>query len=329
MNSLEKLKKNLALPVIVSPMFIVSTPQLALACCRERLVGSFASHSARSAEMLESWLEEMQRGLQQIQEAQGLRETPPYAVNLVVHPSNPRFPGDLELIIRYRVPIVLTSKGAPGDVFEKIQSYGGFSLHDVSTRRHAEKALEAGAGGLIAVCGGAGGHTGSLNPFALMNEVRALSRGPVVLGGAISTGRDIFAAEAMGADLAYMGTRFICTKEANATSAYQDMICRSTASDVITTAAIDGAPAAFLKESLLEAGIDLDELAITRPGAVVSSELTRQRYKTLWSAGHGVGAIHDSPGVADLVHRLKAEYEAARLDMIRKLAALPAQDTHA
>jgi nitronate monooxygenase len=328
MNSLESIKGKLSLPVIVSPMFIVSTPKLALACCREGLIGSFAAHSARSTEILESWLEEMQHGVRQLQEAHGLAEPPPYAVNLVVHPSNPRFPGDLDLIIRHRVPVVLTSKGAPGDVFDKIQSYGGISLHDVATRRHAEKALEAGTDGLIAVCGGAGGHTGRLNPFALMNEVLALGRRPVVLAGAISTGRDIFAAEAMGADLVYMGTRFICTEEANAAPAYRDMICRSSASDIITTAAIDGAPAAFLKESLLEAGIDLDELAITRPGAVVSSELTRQRYKTLWSAGHGVGAIHDSPSVADLVKRLKSEYMAARLVMAGKLATLPLQEQH-
>lgn len=326
MNSLEAVKSNISLPVIVAPMFIVSTPQLALACCREGLVGSFAAHSARSSEMLKSWLEEMERGLKQIQQTRGLTEIPPYAVNLVVHPSNLRFADDLNLIIRHRVPIVLTSKGAPGDVFEKIQSYGGFSLHDVATRRHAEKALEAGADGLIAVCGGAGGHTGSLNPFALMNEVRALTRGPVVLAGAISTGGDIFAAEAMGADLVYMGTRFICTEEANATPAYRDMIFRSSASDIITTAAIDGAPATFLKESLLEAGIDLDELAITLPGAVVSSELTRQRYKTLWSAGHGVGVIHDSPRVIDLVRRLKDEYDVARRAMAGKLVLAPVQE---
>jgi nitronate monooxygenase len=326
MTAFNDVKNKLSLPVIVSPMFIVSTPKLALACCREGLVGSFAAHSARSPEMLESWLEEMEFGLRQIQQEQGLSDVPPYAVNLVVHPSNPRFTGDLDLIMRYRVPIVLTSKGAPGDVFAKIQSYGGLSLHDVATRRHAEKALEAGADGLIAVCGGAGGHTGSINPFALMHEVRKLSRGPVVLAGAISTGQDIFAAEAMGANLVYMGTRFICTEEANAVPAYQDMICRSSASDIITTAAIDGAPAAFLKESLLEAGIDLDELAITRPGAVVSSELTRQRYKTLWSAGHGVGAIHDSPSVNSLVNRLKDEYEAARIEMIERLTAKPAME---
>jgi nitronate monooxygenase len=207
-----KLMERLAMPVIAAPMFLVSNPALTLACCSEGLMGSFPAHGTRSREEFQAWLDEMIEGIRKLEDA---GKTPaPWAVNLVVHPSNPRYPGDLELVEKYKVPVVLTSKGAPGDAIKRIHGWGAVALHDIANRRHAEKALEAGVDGVIAVAGGAGGHTGTINPFALMNEVRQLGdHFAIVLAGGLTTGRDVLAAETMGADLGYIGTRFIATRE--------------------------------------------------------------------------------------------------------------------
>ena len=309
----------LRIPLIVAPMFLVSSPKLALAACSRGVMGSFPAHSTRTREAFEQWLREMEQGLGRMEE--GGATPAPFAVNLVVHPTNQRMEGDLALCVEHEVPVVLTSKGAPRGVFARIHDYGGVVFHDVASVRHAEKALEAGADGLIAVCGGAGGHTGTINPFALLNELRQLTDRPLVLAGGLSTGRDILAAQVMGADLVYMGTRFIAAPESRAPDEYREMMYRCTSKDVTFTAALDGAPANFLTPSLVEAGIDLDELATTRPGAVIAAEATATRYSKIWSTGHGVGMVTKSVPAAELCDEIAAEYEEARSGLHTRLGS--------
>jgi nitronate monooxygenase len=306
----------LAIPAIAAPMFLVSNPALALACCAEGIVGSFPAHGTRSREELEQWLVAMAEGMKRLRDEADGATIAPHAVNLVVHPSNPRYTGDLELVERFKVPVVLTSKGAPGDAFRRIHGWGGVALHDIANQRHAEKALEGGADGVIAVSGGAGGHTGTINPFALLNEVRQLGdHFAIVLAGGMTTGGDVFAAQAMGADLAYIGTRFMATRESMAAAAHKQMILDTRATDVFLSAAIDGAPANWLSPSLVAAGIDLDVLRTTLPGKIVSAQDSKKRWKDLWTAGHGVGNIADIPDAAACCRRLKAEYAVARRRM--------------
>jgi nitronate monooxygenase len=301
----------LEIPLITAPMFLVSTPAMALAACSEGVLGSFPAHATRTRELFESWLIETIDGLKRLHDLQTESKIAPFAVNLVVHPSNPRMAGDLELCIRYRVPVVLTSKGAPKDAVARIHDYGGVVLHDVANQRHAEKAIAAGVDGLIAVAAGAGGHTGTINPFALMNEIRRIYLGPLVLAGGMTTGRDILAAQAMGADLVYFGTRFIATIEAMASEDHKRAVLAAQATDIFFTASLDGAPANFITKSLIDSGIDLDLLRATLPGKIVSSDTTQKRWKDIWSAGHGVGNIDSILGTAQLCHRLKSEYRAA------------------
>jgi len=314
-----KILDQMAMPAIAAPMFLVSNPALALACCAEGIMGSFPAHGTRTREELEQWLIEMQSGIERLRAEAGGRTIAPYAVNLVVHASNPRYPGDLDLVERFKVPVVLTSKGAPGDAFKRIHGWGGVALHDIANQRHAEKALEGGADGVIAVCGGAGGHTGTINPFALLNEVRQLGGDfAIVLAGGMTTGRDVLAAQAMGADLAYIGTRFIATREAAASAEHKQMILDTRATDIFFSASIDGAPANWLAPSLAAAGINLDVLRTTPPSKIVSAQESKKRWKDLWTAGHGVGNIADVPDTVALCRRLKDEYADAR----RLLAAL-------
>lgn len=310
MTTVQQLKSALTIPVIVAPMFLVSTPAMVIAACREGLLGSFPAHGTRSPEIFEAWLVEIRTALAAA-EADG--ETPaPYAVNLVVHASNTRYPGDLDLCIKHQVPVILSSKSAPGDVVKRVHEYGGLVFHDIASQRHAEKALEAGVDGLIAVCGGAGGHTGTINPFSLLNEVRRIFDGPVVLAGGMTTGRDVMAAEAMGANFAYIGTRFMVTKESSAAEGQKEMILRSKATDIFFSAAVDGAPANWLAASLVSAGIDLDVMRTTLPGKIVSGDTTHKRWKDIWTAGHGVGNIRDIPTTQALSRRLVREYCQAR-----------------
>lgn len=316
MTKVTDLIAGMSLPVIAAPMFTVSNPEMALATCAQGLMGTFPAHTTRSAEMLEDWLTTMSDGLARLA-GEGVQPVGPYGVNLVVHSSNRRLEGDLALCIKHEVPVILTSKGAPGDVFDAVHDYGGLVFHDIASARHAEKALAAGADGLIAVCGGAGGHCGTINPFALVNEVRQLTDRAVILAGAISTGRDVLAAQVMGADLVYMGTRFINTEESGAAEDYRQMIVEANATDILFTAAMDGAPSNLLAPSLLRAGVDLDELRRQSPGAIAAVAERKKRWKDVWSAGHGVGAIHDVLSVSALCDRLKAEYEAARGDLRR------------
>lgn len=319
----QKLIDRMSIPAIAAPMFLVSNPALALACCGEGLMGSFPAHGTRSREEFQGWLDEMVEGIKRLEDAG--RRPAPWAVNLVVHASNPRYAGDLELVEKYRVPVVLTSKGAPGDAIKRIHGWGAVALHDIANRRHAEKALEAGVDGVIAVAGGAGGHTGTINPFALMNEVRQLGDDfAVVLAGGQTTGRDVLAAEAMGADMAYIGTRFIATREAMAAEAHKKMILDTRATDVFLTASIDGAPANWLTPSLLAAGIDLDVLRTTMPGKVVGAAENKKRWKDIYTAGHGVGNIEDVPPAAELCRRLVQQYREAKSGMAQRLSGCAA-----
>ncbi len=299
------LEGRLRLPLVCAPMFLVSGPELVIAACRNGVVGSFPALNRRSSEEFAGWLEEIERALA------GEAAAAPFGVNLIVHRSNRRLEADLRVCVAHRVPLVITSLGAVPDVVREIHAYGGLVFHDVANRRHAEKAAEAGVDGLVLVCGGAGGHAGTLNPFAFLAEVRRLFSGTILLAGALSTGHDILAARAMGADLAYMGTRFIATRESRAPEAYKRMLCTAGASDIVYTDAVSGIAGSFLRQSLEAAGIDPRAPA----RGDLAAELERgelRAWRDIWSAGQGVAAIADVPPVAELVARLEREYAEAR-----------------
>jgi len=314
------LKKNLTLPVIAAPMFLVSGTKLVTACCQSGVIGTFPALNARSSEQLGEWITQIKSELGEHSAA--------FGVNLVVHRSNERLAGDLEVIKSHKVPLVITSLGADPSVIEAVHSYGGVVFHDVVNLKFAKKATQSGVDGLIAVCAGGGGHAGTSSPFALMAEIREFFDGTVLLAGALSSGRDIAAARALGADAAYMGTRFIATAEANVSDDYKTMIEESGSADVVYTPKISGVPASFLNKSLDQHGVDL---ATHEPPTKLDfgSELSAENeqpaahsgpkpWKDLWSAGQGAGAINNSPSVKSLISELAAEYNAA----INELKAL-------
>ncbi|MFC4168790.1 NAD(P)H-dependent flavin oxidoreductase [Teichococcus aestuarii] len=292
----------LALPAVAAPMFLVSGPDMVVETCRAGVVGTFPSLNQRSNEGYAAWLEEIGERLAQAPGAA------PYGVNLIVHRSNKRLEADLRTTVAHKVPLVITSLGAVAEVVRAVHGYGGLVFHDVINTRHAEKAIEAGVDGLIAVCNGAGGHAGTLNPFAFLSELRGMFDGTLLLGGAINTGRQVAAARLMGADLAYIGTRFVATQESMAPAEYRRMILEARAKDILYTAAISGVKANFLRASIAAAGLDPDALDEATPLNVSDHE--SRPWKNIWSAGHGVGGIEDVPGVAALCQRLAAEYRA-------------------
>lgn len=298
-----------SLPVIGAPMFLVSHPELVIAQCKAGIPGTFPTLNARPIEVLEEWLKQISETLASDPNAA------PFGVNLVMHKSNTRLMEDTELTIKYKVPFVITSVGNPSPMVEHVHSYGGLVYHDVTTIKHAKKAIEAGVDGLILVCAGAGGHAGFLSPFAFLHEVRKIFDGTIILAGAMSTGRQIKAATVMGADIAYLGTRFIATAEAHADDKYKNMIVNSAAADTVHTPYFSGVPANYLRPSLIAQGYDPDNLGINPDGGSLSidggDKSGPRPWKDLWSAGQGIGAIEDVPTVADLVTRLKAEYDAA------------------
>jgi nitronate monooxygenase len=306
------LRGSLRLPVIASPMFIVAGPDLVVAECLSGVVGSFPALNARAPETLDGWITRIKARL-----AAGKAEDPnrliaPFAVNQIVHASNERLERDMETCVAHKVPIIITSLRAPGEVVERAHSYGGVVFHDVTTVRHAEKALEAGVDGLILVCAGAGGHAGTLSPFALLGEVRRFYDGPVALAGAIATGDAILAAQALGADFAYMGTRFIATAEANAVPAYKEMIASSSASDIVYSPFFSGVAGNYLKPSIVAAGLDPDALPDADKSSMNFGSGRVKPWRDIWGAGQGVGAIDDVPPVAEVVDHLCREYQAAR-----------------
>lgn len=295
----------LKLPAIAAPMFLVSGPDLVVEVCRSGLAGTFPALNCRNSDELEAWLVEIAGRLGQWLDAA------PFGVNLIVNTSNQRLAADLGIVVRHKVPLVITSLGAVRDVVDAVHSYGGLVFHDVINRRHAEKASEAGVDGIIAVSAGAGGHTGTMSPFALVAEIREVFKGVVVLGGAISTGRHIAAARMMGADLAYLGTRFMATREAMAPPELKDMILASRAADIMHTPNVTGVHANFLRQSLLANGLDPEHLP---PHEQLRLKQEAKPWKSIWSAGHGVGSITDIPAAASLCERLVTEYREAMMD---------------
>lgn len=300
------LEQRLRLPVVAAPMFLISNPSLVLACCASGVVGSFPALNQRDSAGFKAWLEEIEAGLAQLQ-------TPaPYAVNLIVHPTNPRLQADLALCVAHKVPIVITSLGAVKEVVDAVHSYGGLVFHDVTTRRHAEKAAEAGVDGLIAVAAGAGGHAGTWSPFALAAEIRQFFDKTLLLAGCINHGHEILAAQLLGADLAYMGTRFIATAQSQAQDAYKQMLLDAHAVDIVHTPAVSGVPASFLRPSLEQAGYDMNALKSGHElGKLKPIDDEAKAWKTVWSAGQGVGDIHDLPDARVLIERLQSEYREA------------------
>ena len=298
----------LKLPLVAAPMFLVSGPELVIETCKAGVVGTFPALNQRSSEGFEQWLDQINAELAQA-------ENPaPFGVNLIVHNTNPRVQADLELCVKHKVPLVITSLGAVKEVVDAVHSYGGLVFHDVTNIRHARKAAEAGVDGLIAVCAGAGGHAGTLSPFALVNEIRQFFKGTVLLSGCMSSGQDVATARMLGADLAYMGTRFINSAESLAVDEYKDMIIDSTANDIVYTPKISGIPANFLKPSLADAGLDAE--TGERKKVDLGEELTAPKegasaWKSIWSAGQGVGSIADKPPVVDLIAELRREYVEA------------------
>jgi nitronate monooxygenase len=303
----QNLEGRLRLPAIAAPLFLASGPDLVVEVCRSGLVGTFPALNQRTSTGYTQWLEEIETRLTQFPHAA------PYGVNLSVHKSNPRLAADLEVTIHHKVPLVITSLGAVKDVVEAVHSYGGLVFHDVINLRHAQKAAEAGVDGIIAVSAGAGGHAGTLSPFALVSEIASFFDGTIVLSGALSNGGQIAAARAMGADMAYLGTRFLASRESMIPDAQKQMMVESRAIDILYTPNISGIHANFMRQSIVSAGLDPDNLP-AHGKLDMSNEA--KAWKTVWSAGHGVGGIADIPAAADLCERLIAEYDAA-IDQFR------------
>lgn len=306
-----QLQDKLAIPVIAAPMFIVSNPELVIAQCQSGIVGSFPALNARPKELLNEWLSRISQELRDYADVNPAARVAPFAVNQIIHQSNDRLEHDLDLCVKHRVPLIITSLRAPGDVVARVHEYGGLVFHDVTNIRHAEKALEAGVDGLILVCAGAGGHAGTLSPFALVEEVRRFYDGPIVLSGAIATGRAILAAQSIGADLAYMGTRFIATREANADQRYKGMIVNCAATDIVYTPFFSGVPGNYLKPSIAAAGLDPDNLPSADKTSMNFGSKRVKPWRDIWSAGQGVGNVHDILPAADIIARLKREYREA------------------
>ncbi len=313
------LQDNLALPVIGAPMFIVSQPELVLAQCKAGIVGSFPALNARPMEVLDEWLAMMTSEIDAARRAEPGRKIAPFAVNQIVHHSNDRLDHDIALCVKHKAPMIITSLRAPGDVVKEVHAYGGIVFHDVINVRHAQKALEAGVDGLILVAAGAGGHAGTLSPFALVSEVRRFWDGPIALSGAMTRGSQILAAQAMGADLAYMGTRFIPTQEANAVDAYKNMIVQSSAADVVYTPYFTGVHGNYLRPSITAQGLDPDNLPPRDKTAMSFGSDTTKAWRDIWGVGQGIGSIDEILSVSEVVARLLREYRAAR-------AAICAQD---
>jgi nitronate monooxygenase len=304
----------LTLPAIAAPMFLISGPKLVTECCRNGIIGTFPALNQRTTEGFEQWLVEIEENLAAFEEESG-KKAPPFGVNLIVHRSNPRVEADLAVIVKHQVPIVITSLGAVSELVDAVHSYGGRVFHDVTNRRHAEKAAGAGVDGLICVAAGAGGHAGVLNPIPFLAEMRSFFDGTLLLAGCLSTGQDIASAMQMGADFAYLGTRFINTAESEADDAYKQMIIDSRASEIVYTAAVSGVPASFLRPSLEAMGIT-EELWSKKAKVDFGKELDAaeaeaKAWKTVWSAGQGVTTIEDVLPTAELVARLKSEFQDA------------------
>ena len=312
--SLPPVLQGLALPVIGSPMFIVSGPELVIAQCKAGIIGTFPALNARPAEMLEKWIVRIKLELDEYQKANPDKIVAPFGVNQICHPSNNRLQQDMEICAKHEVPIIITSLQANQMVYDATHAYGGIILHDVTNIRHSKKALSMGADGLIAVCSGAGGHAGRLSPFALIPEIRQFFDGPLLLSGSIATGGAIAASLALGADLAYIGTRFIATAEANAVDDYKSEIIESSGEDIIYSSLFTGVHGNYLKGSIEKAGLDPNNLPESNKDAMnfgSGGNTDAKAWKDIWGAGQGVGSVHSAPPVADMVNELKVEFDNA------------------
>ena len=307
-------ENELTLPAVAAPMFLISGPELVIECCKNGIVGTFPALNQRTTEGFEEWVIEIKEALK-VYEIETGKKAAPYGVNLIVHPTNPRVQPDLEICIKHKVPLIITSLGAVSDLVSAVQSYGGLVYHDVIKKRHAEKAAEAGVDGLILVAAGAGGHAGALSPLALINEIKSFFNKTILLSGCISTGQDIASALQMGADLAYMGTRFINVKESMADPKYQEMIINSRAEDIVYTAAVSGVNANFLRPSLEAMGITKELWSKTKKidfgSELDAAKAEAQAWKTIWSAGQGVTSIDDVKSTSELVEQLKDQFKIA------------------
>lgn len=311
----------LALPVVSAPMFLASTPQMVIASCIEGIIGTFPAANQRTSEGLEQWIIEIKQSLLDYETTSG-KLAAPFGVNLIVHKTNPRLQADLAILVKHQVPLVITSLGAVSDLVDAVHSYGGVVFHDVVNARHGRKAMQAGVDGLIAVAAGAGGHAGALHPFALLQELRQFFDKTLILSGAISTGTEIAAVRCLGADLAYMGTRFLATQECQINTDYKTMIIDASADDIIYTNAISGIPANFIKQSVEGAGYDINNLP-TPDGFDIGAEMSGEEtstdtnkisakpWKDIWSAGHGVSGIEEVLSIKGLVAQLISEYNQA------------------
>jgi len=313
------LRDNLSIPVVGAPLFIVSNPDLVIEQCKAGVVGSFPALNARPKEMLEEWLKRITGELADYKAKHPEKKVAPFAVNQIVHSSNDRLQHDIDMCEKYRVPIQITSLRAPDDVVKSAKRYGGLVFHDVTNITHAKRAIQAGVDGLILVCAGAGGHAGRLSPFALVAEVRQFYDGCILLSGSIANGASILAAQAVGADLAYIGTRFIATREAAATDANKQCIIESTGEEIVYTNLFTGVHGNYLKRSIAAAGLDPDALPEADKSKMnfgSGGNMKTKAWRDIWGAGQGVGQIVDAPPAAEVIARLKAEYEAARAALL-------------
>ncbi|BFM17544.1 nitronate monooxygenase family protein [Maricurvus nonylphenolicus] len=315
----KSLENQLSIPLIGSPLFIISNPRLVVEQCKAGVIGSFPALNARPVELLDEWLTEINAELDRYKQENPDKPVAPFAVNQIVHRSNDRLQQDIELCVKHKVPVVITSLMAPTEVVGPVHSYGGLVFHDVTNVYHAKKAIEAGVDGLILVCTGAGGHAGNLSPFALVSEIREFYDGTIILSGSMSSGRDVLAAEAMGADMGYMGTRFIATEEAQADQAYKQMLVDSTADDIVYSSLFTGVSGNYLKPSIKNAGMDPDNLPEADKSTMnfgSGGNTDKKAWKDIWGAGQGIGRISDVPKAGELIARFVEEYEEAKQELI-------------
>ncbi len=317
----DSIKDNISIPVIGAPLFLISVPDLVIAQCKAGIIGSFPALNARPQHVLEEWIIRIKTELKEYQEQNPDKKVAPFAVNQICHGSNDRLQGDMEICVKHEVPIIITSLRPPAEVVEAAHSYGGLVFHDVINVRHAKKAADMGVDGLILVCAGAGGHAGALSPFALLREVKSWFDGTIILSGSIGDGYSVASALALGADFAYLGTRFIATHEANAEPEYKQMLIESSANDIVYSNLFTGVLGNYLKPSIQNAGLDPDNLPTADKSAMnfgSGGNTDSKAWKDIWGSGQGIGLIEDAPTVESLVERIRAEFNEATSEFNNK-----------
>ena len=317
----DSIKDNISIPVIGAPLFLISVPDLVIAQCKAGIIGSFPALNARPQHVLEEWIVRIKTELKEYQEQNPDKKVAPFAVNQICHGSNDRLQGDMEICVKHEVPIIITSLRPPAEVVEAAHSYGGLVFHDVINVRHAKKASDMGVDGLILVCAGAGGHAGALSPFALLREVKSWFDGTIILSGSIGDGYSVASALALGADFAYLGTRFIATHEANAEPEYKQMLIESSANDIVYSNLFTGVLGNYLKPSIQNAGLDPDNLPTADKSAMnfgSGGNTDSKAWKDIWGSGQGIGLIEDAPTVESLVERIRDEFNEATSEFNNK-----------